>query len=112
MPQNSSTIVTPEPGGLRLARERAGLSKRRLAQAAGVSRATLSAYEAKAQPELTPTFVRIANAIDAARYGNGGDPSVAPAVRMDELEGRFGELLGILASLARVQADLIDGGAR
>jgi predicted transcriptional regulator len=47
MPQKNGIIVTPEPGGLRFARERAGLSKRRLAQAAGVSRATVRAYEAK-----------------------------------------------------------------
>jgi transcriptional regulator with XRE-family HTH domain len=112
MPHTNSVIVTPESGGLRLAREGAGLSQRRLAQAAGVSRGTVRAYEAKADPELTPTFVRIASAIDAARYGNGGDPSLALAGRIDELEYRFGELLGILASLARAQAGLIEGGAR
>jgi transcriptional regulator with XRE-family HTH domain len=115
MPQHDNMIVTPEPGGLRLARERAGLSKRRLAQAAGVSRATVRAYEAKAEPELTPTFVRIANAIAASEWGNGGDPPPALAARMDELEGRVNLLLGAMASFARKQADLIDlieGGAR
>jgi DNA-binding XRE family transcriptional regulator len=79
MPQKNGIIVTPEPGGLRFARERAGLSKRRLAQAAGVSRATVRAYETQAHPELTPTFVRIANSISASEYGNGGDPSAALA---------------------------------
>jgi transcriptional regulator with XRE-family HTH domain len=98
MPQKSSIILTPEPGGLRLARERAGLSKRRLAQAAGVSRATVRAYETKADPELTPTFVRIANAISASAYGNGGDPLAA---RMDALEGLFDQLLEIVTGLAR-----------
>jgi transcriptional regulator with XRE-family HTH domain len=112
MPQHDNMIVTPEPGGLRLARERAGLSKRRLAQAAGVSRATVRAYEAKAEPELTPTFVRIANAISAAGYGNGGDPLSVLVARMDGLEDLFSELLGAVAGLARVQTDLIDGGAR
>jgi transcriptional regulator with XRE-family HTH domain len=111
MPQNS-IIVMPEPGGLRLARERAGLSKRRLAQAAGVSRATVRAYEAKARPELTPTFVRIANAISASEYGTGGDPSAALAARMDGLEGLFDQLLEIVTGLARRQADLTEGGAR
>jgi transcriptional regulator with XRE-family HTH domain len=101
--------VSVEPGGLRLARERAGLSKRRLAQAAGMSPAT---YEAQAHPELTPTSVRIANAISASGYGNGGDPSAALAARMDNLEGLFGQLLEIVTGLARRQADLIEGGAR
>jgi transcriptional regulator with XRE-family HTH domain len=108
----NSIIVSPEPGGLRLARERAGLSQRRLAQAAGVSHTTIGVYEAKAHPELTPTFVRIASAIDAARYGNGSDPSPALAARMDGLEGLFDQLLGIVTGLARRQADLTEGGAR
>jgi transcriptional regulator with XRE-family HTH domain len=94
--------VTVEPGGLRLARERAGLSKRRLAQAASVSRSTISAYEAKAYPALTPTFVKITAAIDAARYGNGGDPLAA---RIDGLERMFGELLSIVQALVEAQTE-------
>jgi hypothetical protein len=77
-----------------------------------VSSETIRLYEAKADPKLTPTFVRIANAISAAGYGNGGDPSLVLAARMDGLEDLFSELLGAVAGLARVQADLIEGGAR
>jgi hypothetical protein len=79
-----------------------------------VSRQTIREYEAKVCPALTPTFVRIANAIDAARYGNGGDPSRALAARQDELERMFGSLLEIVTTLVEMRTEFAEdnGGAR
>jgi transcriptional regulator with XRE-family HTH domain len=102
--QDVSTI-----SDIRLARERAGLSKRRLAEASGVARATITAYEAKAHPELTPTFVRIATAIDAARYGNGGDSLAALETRLDGIEELWKALAALVTQLVEARIAEMQG---
>ena len=61
---------------LRRARERAGLTLRGAARAAGTSHATLSAYERGRKSPSVDTFLRILEA-----YGFAVDVELAPRIR-------------------------------
>lgn len=87
--------LTPETGGvalsLRAAREQAHLSLRELAQRAGTSHATISAYEAGRKVPSAETWLRL---LDACGYGV--DLTLRPRVREANGLARGDELLAVL----------------
>ena len=97
--------LTTQPGNaarwLSLARARAGLSLRALAQRAGTSHATLAAYEQGRKEPGTATFFRILNATDHAV-----DLDLAPRIRQRNNLDRGEELLAALTLAAQFPARL------
>lgn len=78
---------------IRQARRDAGLTQTELAQRAGTSQATLSAYESGTKMPSIPTLERLLNACDRRL-------AVAPALRTRAELARSGERLSAVLELA------------
>ena len=71
---------------LRTARERAGLSQRKLARLAGTSQAAVSCYE---RGRVSPSVRTLARLLDACREVPGEAEGGQPAARIRPVLGRF-----------------------
>ena len=94
-----TNVVDSPTSALRRAREELRLSRAKLARVAGVNEQTIVRLEAS--PALTPAYVRIYNALAAARLLNGGrdhhDPVVDLTDRLlSEAEQRFARVVHAL----------------
>ena len=96
---NVSLRQAEAPSALRRAREELKLSRAKLARVAGVDERTIARLEAT--PVYTSAYVRICNALAAARFLNGGfehrDPVVDLTDRLlNEAEQRFARVVQVL----------------